>query len=443
MSITDLHLAYLVGQHPAINHAFLSREIQALQREGIVVSVASILPPDRPAEQLTAEERAALQTTFYVKNQPLRAIVRSHWTALTRRPMHYGRALLSALSLGLQRPSKIFRMLLYFGEAVVVGEWMLASNLRHIHTHYASTVALISATAYEYTMSATFHGPDEFTDPAGFHLARKVNASTFVCAISDFGRAQIMREVKHNQWNRLHVVRLGVDTSQIVPRAPRAKADVFEIVCPARLAAVKGQHVLVEATKLTLDAGVKVRVHFAGGGPERTELEAHVAALGLENEVLFEGFLNQNALRELYSNCDALVLPSFAEGLPVVLMEAMAMGIPCISTWVNGIPELIRNGIDGLTVAPGDPSPLAAAIQLLASNAELRRTFSVNGRNRAVEMVDVSKNVSQLAALYRHFLSVAPVQSVAGHTYNSAAKALSLSAKKMPRWKSLASPRRW
>src|SRR5262249_2470821 len=129
-----------------------------------------------------------------------------------------------------------------------------------------------------------------------------------------------------------------------------------------------------------------------------------VFAAGLSETVIFHGFVNQDELRKLYAKTDIFVLPSFEEGVPVVLMEAMAMGIPCISTWVNGIPELIRNGIDGLTVAPGDPAALADAVATCLRDRRFRQQLSVSARERALELADLNRNVQHLATIFARYL---------------------------------------
>lgn len=394
-------LAYLVSQYPAVNHAFMFREIRELRRRGFHIEVASISGPDRPLEKLTAEEKEEAATTFFVKAQPATSVLRSQVTTFLSRPVKYLSGLFSALHLG-----GGWKGLLYFAEAVVVGDWMSRRSLPHAHVHYSSTVALIASNIFPITISATMHGPDEFSNPEGFHLAEKIAACKFVCAISDFGRSQLMRYSTHEEWEKLHVVRLGVDTDLLRPQEDRNKSPIFRLLTAGRLAPVKGQHILLDAISGLIERGRKnIELHIAGDGPDRKSLEDHASKLGIRDKVVFEGFVNQDQLRELYRKSDAFVLPSFAEGLPVVLMEAMALGVPCVSTWVNGVPELIRDGIDGYTVAPGDSKTLADAIERLMSEDGRRGSLARAGRQRAEEVVDLSKNVGQLAALFEKYLT--------------------------------------
>jgi glycosyltransferase involved in cell wall biosynthesis len=397
-------LAYLLSQYPAINHAFMLREVRRLRTLGFDIRCVSIREPDRDDLRLTGEELQEKQATFYVKAQPLSAVLAAHARTVVSWPLGYLRGFKLALGMRGVNVSAIVRVLLYFAEAVVVGDWMRRNGVEHVHTHYASNVAWIAKHIFPITMSATFHGPDEFKDPRGFHLGEKVNDSLFVSAISNYGRSQMMLSCQHSQWQKLEITRLGVDTDVLHPQVFRDRSQPFELLCAGRMTAVKGQHVLLEAMQLLKARRCPVRLHLAGDGEDRIALQEHVSAAGLGDSVVFHGFLNQDELRKLYASTDVFVLPSFAEGVPVVLMEAMALGIPCITTWVNGIPELIRNGIDGLTVAPGDTAALANAIATCLGDRRLRQQLSLSARERAVELADLNRNVQHLATVFRRYL---------------------------------------
>ena len=282
---------------------------------------------------------------------------------------------------------------------------MRRNRLSHVHTHYASGVALIVARTFPVTMSATFHGPAEFDDPAGFQLAEKVGTSLFSCAISYYGLSRLMCASAHSEWPKLELTPLGVDVAEFAPRPFRENPPVFEILSVGRLAAVKGQQVTIAAVDLVVREGRKIRLRLAGEGPDRAELEREVERRGLSRVVTFEGNLDQDRLRAVYRESDAFVLSSFAEGLPVVLMEAMAMEIPCIATWIAGVPELIRDGVDGLLVAPGDVQSLAGAIVRLMSDAGLQRRLGQSARQRIIEGYDVAANVGRLGEVFSRRLA--------------------------------------
>jgi len=249
------------------------------------------------------------------------------------------------------------------------------------------------------------HGPAEFQDPAGSRLAEKVQASLFCCAISQYGVSQLMYACGYAEWPKLELTALGVDLNAFPPRPFRPNPAPFRIVCAGRLAAVKGQHVLIAAMAALVKEGRDVRIRLAGDGPDRLALRQDVEKRELADRVSFEGNVNQDKLLDLYRESDALVLSSFAEGLPVVLMEAMAMEIPCVTTWVNGIAEIVRHETDGLLVPPGDAQALARAIGRLMDDAELRRTLGQKARLKILEKFDLRRNTEHLADVFRKRLN--------------------------------------
>jgi colanic acid/amylovoran biosynthesis glycosyltransferase len=398
-----MKLGYLVSQYPAVNHTYLLREIRGLRSLGFELTVISIAPPDRPPERLTAEERAEAARTQTVKTAPLSRILAAHLATLASRPLAYFRGLAAALRLGGGLRATLFN-LLYFLEAVVAGRWLASAGVTHFHVHYSSTVGLLLTRVFPITMSVTFHGRAEFVDPAGFHLRRKVAASRFVCAISFFARSRIMMACEPVLWDRIEIARLGVDTESLAPAEFRPHPDPFEILSVGQLVPIKAHRLLLEALGRVVAEAPHVRLRLAGDGPERRDLEAMAADLGLRRHVIFEGMLNHDQVRELYRRADLFVLPSFEEGLPVVLMEAMSMQVACVATHVAGIPELIRHGLDGLLVAPSDTAGLAQAILELIRDPELRRRLGASARARVLECYRLDRSVATLAEIFRRRL---------------------------------------
>jgi colanic acid/amylovoran biosynthesis glycosyltransferase len=394
-----IRIAYLLSQYPAVNHIFMLREVRLLRKLGFEIHVASIRPPDRDAGALTSLEREETQSTAYIKSMRMGRLLAAHGYTLLTRPAAY----LSGLGRGWRLAG--INGLLYFAEAVAVGDWMRRNRLPHVHTHYVSTVGLLVSRIFPVTQSITFHGPAEFENPARSHLGEKVAASLFSCAISRYGLSKLMAATTYVDWHKLEVTPLGVNPREFPPRPFRRAPSPFQIVCVARLAPVKGQHVLIAAVQQLAKSGRRFRLRLAGDGPAGPELQQDVQNRGLSEYVAFEGNLNQDQLRELYRESDALVLPSFAEGLPVVLMEAMAMEIPCIASWVNGIPEIITHAVDGLLVPPADADALAGAMARLMDDADLRQSLGERGRVKVQEKYDLERNVSGLAAVFRKRLA--------------------------------------
>jgi colanic acid/amylovoran biosynthesis glycosyltransferase len=394
-------IAYLLSQYPAVNHVFMLRDVRLLRKLGFEIHVASIRKPDRDVSLMTAAEQEEARSTYCVKATSLGRLVQAHFSTLLSRPRSFFGALFGAM--GRDGTHGLF----YFAEAVVVGDWMRRGRISHVHTHYVSTVGLIVKQIFPVTLSITFHGPAEFENVVGSNLREKVAASLFSCGISQFGLGQLMYASGFAEWPKLELTPLGVDPDDFPPRPFRANPSPFQIVCVGRLAPVKGQHLLVEAMERLVKSGRNIRLRLAGDGPDRAALQQDVRGRGLENHILFEGNLNQDKLRELYRESDALVLASFAEGLPVVLMEAMAMEIPCVAPWVNGIPEIITHETDGLMVPPGDAAALAGAIGRLMDDAVFRQALGQKARSKVLEKFTLQLNTEHLADIFRRRLKAA------------------------------------
>ena len=341
-----------------------------------------------------------MRRTYYVKPAGVLGAVQALLVTLFFQPRGFFRGSWYAIALAKWRPRQIALNLAYFVEAAIVGRWMRSRGLTHLHTHYSSSVALLVHKTFGLKISISFHGPDEFDNPAGFWIREKVAACTFVRAISYYARSQLMKCSATADWRKIHVAYMGVDPVAFVPRPFRPSPFPVEIICIGRLAPVKAQHILIGAIDLLVREGLPLLLHLVGGGPDREALEADVAARGLSSVVRLHGFTPQDKLDALCRGADIFALTSFAEGVPGVLMEAMAMEIPCISTWIAGIPELIRNGVDGLLVAPSDTEAFAAAIRRLITDVELRHTLGAAGRLRILDRFDLRKNASALARLF-------------------------------------------
>jgi glycosyltransferase involved in cell wall biosynthesis len=400
-----IRLAYLVSQYPALTHTFILREIRALRELGLELEVISIRPPDRPVAKLSPVEAEEFERTFTVLSAGLKNILAAHVSTLLRRPKSYLSGLLRALRLAQGAPRTTVSNLAYFAEAVVAGHRLLSLGIDHVHSHFSSTVALLIAYVFPVTFSATIHGSAEFNDVVGFYLAEKVAKAKFLCAISNYSLSQIMRASSPEHWSKLHVCPLGVDTKAFVRQDRAANRERLELLFVGSLVPPKGLPILLGAIRrLVLEGRDSFVLRLVGDGAGRGMLESAVKEQGLENHVVFEGGCTQDRVLAFYGQTDIFVMASFAEGLPVVLMEAMSMSIPCVSTWITGIPELIRDRIDGWLVPPADEGQLAAAIAHLIDDPHLRRRLGESARARVVENYDLTRNVARLAEVYRRCL---------------------------------------
>ncbi|MBL0157167.1 MAG: glycosyltransferase [Bryobacterales bacterium] len=402
-----LRLGYLVSRYPGISHTFILREVLLLAPLGITVVPASINEPDRPSSGLTAEERAEAARTFYVKRAGIPAAVAATAGCLVRRPGLFFSTLFHALRLAGADLRKLGYQLPYFVEACLLTAWLRRERLTHLHVHFAtpaSMVGMLAARLAGATLSITVHGPDEFYDAPGYRLAEKIAACQFLCCIGTYARSQLMKLSPPEHWDRFEVAPLGVDPAQFPPRPFHDNPAPFQILCVGRLVSAKGQHILIQAAARLADQGRCFVLNFVGDGPDRASLEAKAARLGIARQVHFAGSVNQDRIREFYQRADVFALASFAEGVPVVLMEAMSMEVPCVTTWITGIPELIRNGVDGLLVSASDDIALAAALAALQDDPELRRRLGAAGRARVIDQYNLPHNVERLAAIFRRRL---------------------------------------
>jgi glycosyltransferase involved in cell wall biosynthesis len=388
-----------------VSHTFVLREIRGLRELGLDVHVASIRPADRAIEQMSAEEQEECRATFYIKAQGAAGVL----TALLRvPPWRLLTAVVCAFRLARGRPRVLLRNLFYLAEAAIFCDWLKRERLTRVHMHFTTTVGLLATYLAPLKTSATIHGSAEFIDPRGFYLPEKVAAFDRVCAISDYGRTRLERISATEHHARLRVSRLGVDSRVYSARPFRYNPARFEILCVGRLARGKGQNVLIAALDRLRREGYAVSLRLVGDGDQRAALESLAQAHRLEDVVIFEGWQNVQRVQACYQQADLFALASEAEGIPVVLMEAMAMEIPCVATDVMGIPELIRHEVDGLLVPAPAPEAFAQTIARLLSDGELRLRLGKAGRQRVLEHYELAKNT---AVLGRILQEVRPLES--------------------------------
>lgn len=398
-----IRIAYLVSTYPAVSHTFILREVRGLRRENFDIRVASINSPDCSADGMTPEEREETAAAFYIKKAGLRGAARAHLDVLLKSPASYFAGLWFALGLAGADLRRLIYAFFYFSEALIVGRWMASQGRRHLHVHFANaaaTVGLIASRTFPIEFSFTVHGPDEFYDAPGLRLAEKIAGASFACCIGQFARSQLMKLSPPSQWNKFAIAPLGVDPQLFAPRPFRPSPALLEILCVGRLVPSKGQHVLIAAIDRLVKTNPNVRIRLVGNGPDRESLANAIAANNLGRHVVLEGSISQDRILDYYRQADIFVLASFAEGIPVVLMEAMAMEIPCVSTFVAGIPELIRSGIDGILVPPSDECALAEALKRLIDDPALRRRLGVAARRRIMQKYDLDQNIARLAEIF-------------------------------------------
>jgi glycosyltransferase involved in cell wall biosynthesis len=297
----------------------------------------------------------------------------------------------------------VFHHLVYLAEACRLVRWMDAGAIDHLHAHFGTNPAEVAMLARELggpPYSFTVHGPEEFDSPVALGLGEKGRRAAFVVAVSSFGRSQLLRWLPAAAWPRVEVVHCGLEPA-FHRDAPAEAQAAPRLVCVGRLCEQKGQLLLVEAARRVVAAGRPFELVLAGDGEMRAEVEARIAALGLGAHVRITGWIANDQVREEILAARALVLPSFAEGLPVVIMEAMALRRPAITTFVAGIPELVQDGVNGWLVPAGDVDALARAmLDCLAAPADVLARLGEAARTRVLARHDVDTEAAKLATLF-------------------------------------------
>jgi len=395
-------VAYLVSEYPAISHTFILREICHLRKMNFDIFVASINKSNllrKPSQEEISENLR----TYYVKKERLMKIFFTLLKTVISFPLASLRGLFFAICLGGSDLKRLLLHLFYFIEAVMVGNWMKTLNVSHLHVHFANpsaSVGLILTKTFPFTFSMTVHGPDVFDDITLNNLKKKIEGASFICCIGNYAQSQLMKLSDRSHWHKLEIAPLGVDTSLFRPESFRQYSSTFNILCVGRLVPAKGQQVLVTALGILVKQGYRIELCLVGDGPDMKKLKKEVVRCGLDSQIVFRGSLNQDEVLKAYKKADFFALASFSEGIPVALMEAMSMEIPCIATHIAGIPELIRHGIDGLLVPPVNAEEIASSIANLINNPDLRKKLGKAGRKRVLEKYEQDRNVEHLGNIF-------------------------------------------
>lgn len=401
----DLKLAYLSSEYPGISHTFIFREIKTLRELGLQVLTASIRRPSH-IEKMTSEEQQDSKNTVYIKSSSFLQIIKSHRSLIKKSFKNYLSMLVRSVLFTVKAPHSYVKGVGYFIEAGVLLSWMHKNNLSHLHVHFANpaaTVAMIASCFGTISFSMSVHGPDIFYNVDTALLAEKVKRAKRVRCISNYCRSQLMRIMPHNMWEKLDIVRCGVDPDKFSPIC-EPDNKILQILCVGRLVPAKGQHILLSACGLLKERGLEFSLVFVGDGEDRLSLEALCQELGINNHVTFTGAIGQDQVVSYYDRADIFALVSFAEGVPVVLMEAMAKQIVCVSTNITGIPELIENLETGILVQPSDVEGLAHALETLLGDKELRVRLGRQGRKKVIEDYSLSANCRTMADFFYNFM---------------------------------------
>jgi colanic acid/amylovoran biosynthesis glycosyltransferase len=397
-----MRITYLINQYPKVSHTFIRREVLALERQGFEIQRLALRGWDEKLIDL--DDIAEQQKTAYVLKSGVLALLVSAVKVLMQKPIQFFCALLLAVKVGIKADRPILFHFMYFLEACEVFLQAKQFNSQHLHAHFGTNpseiVMLVNALS-GLPYSFTVHGPEEFDRPQFLKLAEKINRSKFVVAISSFGRSQLMRWVDFSKWNKINIVHCGLEPgfynvpAVAMPAAPR-------LVCVGRLCEQKGQLLLIEAAKNLQEQQIDFELILAGDGEMRAEIESLIVQYRLQEKVKITGWISSAEVRNTILASQILVLPSFAEGLPVVIMEAMSLRRPVISTYIAGIPELLIHRENGWLCVAGDVRNLTDTLReaLLTPVATLQKKGDA-AYERVITRHNIDIEAAKLAERFR------------------------------------------
>lgn len=393
-----MQITYLINQYPKVSHSFIRREILALEKLG--ANVQRIAQRGWNDTLVDAQDQSEREKTQYIVKQGVASLLLSALKVMVSSPKSFFRVLRLALGMVKGSDRSLAHHLIYFFEACQMQPWLKRHHSSHIHAHFgtnSSEIAMFASQLSGIPYSFTVHGPEEFDKPQALGLNQKIRLAKFVAAISSFGRSQLFRWADFRDWSKIKEVHCGLEsnfyenTTTVIPKKQ-------SMVCVGRICEQKGQLLLVEAVKKLHDKGVAIHLILAGDGEMREEVESLINRYALQAYITITGWISSEEVRHHILSAEIMVLPSFAEGLPVVIMEAMSLKRLVVSTYVAGIPELIKHKENGWLCAAGDVDALAEVLQEAFSTSEpTRKKMSALAYESVITRHDIDTEAAKLA----------------------------------------------
>ena len=409
-------VAYVMSRFPKLTETFVLYEMMAVEKLGVEVDVYPLL---KARNTIAHPEAAHFVARAHFHAFMSRPVVEANLHYLWHRPITYLRTLYDIARRTWGSLNFFVGALAIFPKSVRFAYEMEQREIGHVHAHFANHPAVAALIVHRLTgipFSFTAHGSDLHVDRR--MLGDKIEASAFAVAISEFNRRLMIAEAPRHA-DKIHVVHCGVDPDVFRPARTSRKDGAIEILCVGSFEPIKGHRYLVEACRLLRDRGIEFTCHFVGQGPLQGPVERQIAESGLTDRVVVHGGLDRQRVARMVAESDVVVLASAPtkegkrEGIPVALMEAMAAGLPVISTMTGGIPELVESGETGLLVPPADPIALADALENLATDAERRRRMGVRGREKVLREFNLEMNASRLVSFFKRSQSPSCVGAAA------------------------------
>lgn len=399
--MNSIRVAYLINQYPKVSHSFIRREILALERQGM--NVQRIALRGWHGDLVDAEDFTERERTRYVLQKGLTGLLRSTLEIVMSTPSRFFKGLHLACKMSRRADRSLPYHLIYLAEACRVALWLKREGATHLHAHFGTNsaeVAMLASELSDVPYSLTIHGSEEFDKAEAIGLSEKLKRATFVAAVSSFCRSQLYRSVAYAHWAKMHIVHCGVDPDFYSIETTTA-SERPRFVCVGRLCEQKGQQILIEAAAQLARKGIDFELVLAGDGEMRPEVEALIAKHELGSRVRITGWISGEQVKQELLAARALVMASFAEGLPVVIMEAMSVQRPVLTTWIAGIPELVIEGENGWLYPPGSVDELASAMErCLNTSADELAHMGARARVRVLARHDIDREAAKLIALF-------------------------------------------
>lgn len=398
-----MNIAYLINQYPKVSHSFIRREILELETQG--VSVARIAMRGWNEALVDPTDVAEKEKTIFLLKESVISFLFNVFRCLITYPSQFIYALIMCIKLARFSDRLFIYNIIYFVEACTLVSTLKRLNIRHVHSHFGTNsteVALYAHLISGVTYSFTVHGPEEFDRPINIGLTHKINNAKFVVAITHFCASQLYRWCSYEHWSKVKIVGCGLDNKflnndAIVPTA----VDNKTLVCVGRICEQKGQLFLLDAINDVLKSGYQLKLILAGDGEMRSQVESKIQEYGISEHVLITGWISSDDVKKYILQSRAMILPSFAEGLPVVIMEAMALKRPVITTYIAGIPELVTHNKNGWLFPAGDNHALSAAIiECLSCSAEQLELIGMHSFHAVKISHDIVLEAGKLKELF-------------------------------------------
>ncbi|MTF37325.1 glycosyltransferase family 4 protein [Cyanobacterium aponinum] len=396
-----MKIAYLINQYPKVSHSFIRREIIALESLGVTIKRFSVRKIGD--ELVDDEDKEELLKTRFILELGIKGLLFYLLRVILFQPLNFIKALILTFKIGYRSERGVMVNLIYLVEACVLSFWLKQEQIRHVHAHFgtnSTTVAMLTSLLGNISYSFTIHGPEEFDKPDAIALSEKIKRATFVVTISNYGKSQVYRWCEYQDWQKVHVIHCGLDEKFIQAEITPIPSE-NNLVCVGRLCPQKGQLLLLDAIARLKQKGIICQLTLVGDGELRQEIEKLAEKLHIKSQINITGWASSEEVKMKINEAKLMVIPSFAEGLPVVIMESFALGRPVISTYVAGIPELVVENESGWLCFAGDVESLTEKLEkALSLSPEKLNQIGIISKKKVKYNHDIEIEAKKLKNLF-------------------------------------------